>query len=89
MTRKKSSTIENVKFSERLKQILSETNTTHQELADILGVQRQTVSLYTNRQIRPDISTLALIGQHFGVTTDWLLGLTADRKKHPTATDEL
>lgn len=57
MTRKKSSTIENVKFSERLKQILSETNTTHQELADILGVQRQTVSLYTNRQIRPDIIT--------------------------------
>ena len=89
MTRKKSSTIENVKFSERLKQILSEINTTHQELADILGVQRQTVSLYTNGQIRPDISTLALIGQHFGVTTDWLLGLTADRKKHPTATDEL
>lgn len=89
MTRKKGNSIESIKFSERLKQILSETNTTHQELADVLGVQRQTVSLYVNSQIRPDINTLALIGQHFGVTTDWLLGLTADRKKHPTATDEL
>ncbi|MBD5149641.1 MAG: helix-turn-helix transcriptional regulator [Oscillibacter sp.] len=89
MTRKKAASFTTSKFSERLKQILIETNTTHQELADILGVQRQTVSLYVNGQIRPDIDTLAIIGDHYGVTADWLLGLTEDRKKHPTATDEL
>ena len=89
MTRKRSNVFTELKFPERLKQILSETGTTQQELADILGVQRQTVSLYVNGQIRPDIGALSAIAQYFDVTTDWLLGLTADRKKQPTATDEL
>lgn len=89
MTNKRGSIFSELKFHSRLKQILSETDTTQQELADILGVQRQTVSLYVNGQIRPDISALSAIGQHFDVTTDWLLGLTDDRKKHPTAVDEM
>lgn len=89
MAHKKGNIFSELKFPNRLKQILSETSTTQQELADILGVQRQTVSLYVNGQIRPDISALSAIGQHFDVTTDWLLGLTDDRKKHPTAVDEL
>lgn len=89
MTRKKSNVFTELKFPERLKQILSETGTTQQELADILGVQRQTVSLYVNGQIRPDIGALSAIAQYLNVTTDWLLGLTADRKKQPIATDVL
>lgn len=89
MTRKRSNVFVDLKFPDRLKQILTETNTTQQELADMLGVQRQTVSLYVNGQIRPDIGALSTIGQYFDVTTDWLLGLTSDRKKRPIATDEL
>lgn len=89
MTRKKNNVFANLKFPERLKQILEETNTTQQELADMLGVQRQTVNMYVNGQIRPDIAALSAIGQYFNVTTDWLLGLTSDRKKQPIATDEL
>ncbi|MBR3704722.1 MAG: helix-turn-helix transcriptional regulator [Oscillospiraceae bacterium] len=89
MTRKRNNVFIDLNFPERLKQILTETNTTQQELADILGVQRQTVSLYVNGQIRPDIGALSAIGQHFDITTDWLLGLTSDRKKRPIATDEL
>lgn len=89
MPRKKGTAFLELRFPGRLKQLLSETDITHQDLADILGVQRQTVSLYTNGQIRPDIGALAVIAQHFDVTTDWLLGLTNDRKSKPTATDEL
>lgn len=80
MTHKKGDIFSELRFPSRLKQILSETGTTQQELADILGVQRQTVSLYVNGQIRPDISALSAIGQHFDVTTDWLLGLAEHKK---------
>lgn len=89
MTRRTGTAFPNLKFSERLKQIMSESNSTHQDLANVLGVQRQTVSLYVNGQIRPDIESLAIISEHFNVTADWLLGLTNDRKKVPIATDEL
>lgn len=89
MVKRSSIAFPNLKFSERLKQIMGETNSTHQELASLLGVQRQTVGLYVNGQIRPDIESLAVISEHFDVTTDWLLGLTNDRKKAPIATDEL
>lgn len=89
MTRKRASAFIELKFPNRLKQLLTENSITQQELADILGVQRQTVSLYVSGQIRPDINALAVIAQHFCVTTDWLLGLTDDRSRMPVATDEL
>ena len=89
MTRKRGSAFIDLKFPDRLKQLLTENGITQQELADILGVQRQTVSLYVSGQIRPDIGALAVIAQHFCVSTDWLLGLTNDRNRSPVATDEL
>ena len=78
-----------LRFPERLKLILSEKKITHQELANVLGVQRQTVGLYVNGQIRPDIGALAVMAKYLNVTTDWLLGLTDDRKIVPIATDDL
>lgn len=89
MTRKSDASIYNSLFPTRLKLLLSETGTSQQELGAVLGVQRQTISMYVNGQIRPDIDALAIIANHFDVTTDWLLGLTDDRERKPIATDEL
>lgn len=89
MTKKNNTAFADIAFPERLKTMLAEKGMTHQDLASILGVQRQTVSLYTNGQIRPDIGALAVIAKALGVTTDWLLGLTADCRNNPVATDEL
>lgn len=89
MTHRETSKAYNSLFPTRLKLLLTESNTSQQELGSVLGVQRQTVNMYVNGQIRPDIDALAIIAQHFDVTTDWLLGLTNDRRRNPIATDEL
>ena len=89
MTRKSDATVYNSVFPSRLKTLLSDSKVSQQELGAILGVQRQTINMYVNGQIRPDIDALAIIAKHFDVTTDWLLGLTNDRERNPIATDEL
>lgn len=89
MTRKTEPTIYNLAFPSRLRMLLSESGVSQQELGSVLGVQRQTINMYVNGQIRPDIDALAIIAQHFKVTTDWLLGLSNDRNIVPIATDDL
>lgn len=51
-------------------------NITQQTLADELGVSRQSVSYYCNGQSSPDWETIAKIARYFGVSSDYLLGLT-------------
>lgn len=89
MTRKTEPSVYNSPFPSRLRSLLSESGVSQQELGSVLGVQRQTINMYVNGQIRPDIDALAIIAQHFNVTTDWLLGLTNDRNIVPIATDDL
>lgn len=63
-------------FSERLREIMKVTDTKQKTLADAIGKQPQTVSLYLNGQSFPDVLTLRKICLHFDVSADWLLGLT-------------
>lgn len=85
-------------FPVRLKQLMSkrkviknkrECPTSQQDLADKLGIKRQTVSLYLTGQSVPDALQIRKIAQFFNVSADWLLGLTNDPKRNPTAVDEL
>ena len=85
---------ENNPFAKRLSEIMDETGTTQEALAKSLEVRRQTVALYKSGQSSPDAEKLALIVRHFEniespVTADWLLGLTGDRSRTPSAIDEL
>jgi Predicted transcriptional regulators len=85
---------ENKSFAKRLSEIMGETGTTQEALAKSLEVRRQTVALYKSGQSSPDTEKLALIVKHFesigsAVTADWLLGLTKDRSRMPSAVDEL
>lgn len=61
-------------FSERLREIMKVTDTKQKTLADAIGRQPQTVSLYLNGQSFPDVLTLRKICLHFDVSADWLLG---------------
>lgn len=47
-----------------------------QDLADYLGVKRQTISLYMTGQSMPDAEQLKNISIYFNVSADYLLGLT-------------
>ena len=85
-------------FPVRLKQLMNERKviknnreypTSQQDLAEQLGIKRQTVSLYQTGQSVPDALQIRKIAQFFNVSADWLLGLTNDPKRQPTAVDEL
>lgn len=63
-------------FAQRLVRLMDERGVSQVKVGDAIGVQRQTVSLYGLGQSRPDVEALAKIAQFFGVTSDYLLGLT-------------
>jgi len=53
--------------------------TTHKALAEAVGVQPQTISLYANGDTQPTSDSLLKIAQYFGVSVDYLLtGVSAD-----------
>lgn len=64
----------------RLRELMENTKTTQQELANKLKISRQSVSLYVLERREPDINTLIKIADYFGVSVDYLI-------KHTPATD--
>lgn len=63
-------------FPSRLREIMKDTGTKQKDLAQALGVKPQTVSLYTQGQSFPDVNNLAKIAHFFGVSADYLIGLS-------------
>lgn len=61
-------------FSERLKELRKEKQLTQQELAEILGVKRNTYSDWENGKSEPNYKKLVKIADFFGVSLDWLFG---------------
>lgn len=59
--------------NERIKRGLNQT-----ELATYLGIKKTTISNYETGYSSPDNENLKKIAQYFGVSTDYLLGLTDD-----------
>lgn len=60
-------------FPRRLRELMEETGTTQQQLADYIHKQRQTVSLYCDGSSSPDWETLASIAKYFTVSVDYLV----------------
>lgn len=73
-------------FPERILKLMKERTITdkdgnkrkirQQDLADYLGIKRQTVSLYLSGQSMPDASQIRKIALYFNVSADYLLGLS-------------
>lgn len=61
-------------FAQRLVMLREDKGLTQQQLADILGVTRQSLSLYEKAERTINIDLLAKIADEFEVTTDFLLG---------------
>ena len=78
MPRKSKQTAETEKepFPTALRRELEERSITQKELAEFLGIARQTVSLYCTGQSSPDINILRKIADCLGVSADYLLGKT-------------
>lgn len=66
-------------FPGRLTALMKERGCTQEELSKSVGVRRQTISLYQTGKTRPDYVQLAAIAAHFGVSSDYLIGLSEYR----------
>ncbi len=73
-------------FPTRFRKLIEENKTAQEELAILLDVKRQSVSLYANGDCSPSFDSLVKIADFYHVTTDWLLGRGRDdvRKTDPT-----
>lgn len=73
-------------LGEQIKELRLNRNMSQVELAKKLFVSKQSVSNWENENIMPSVEMLIKISKIFGVTTDYLLGLS---EKHTLNTDGL
>ena len=66
-------------FPERLKSLRQEKNMLQQDLADHLKVSKSTISGWEVGRNQPDYDTLIELSIFFGVSVDYLIGLTKTR----------
>ena len=76
------SSVEDTKFPERLRDLLNgkagtRGKTTQAELAAYLGIpNRSSIAGYANGNNEPGLERIVKIATYFGVSTDWLMGLS-------------
>lgn len=64
-------------FSERLTQLREDRGLKRQEVADALEISRASLEYYEKGQRKPDIEVAAKIAKYYGVSTDYLVGVSA------------
>lgn len=65
-----------VYFGERLKALRHEKKLTQEQLADKMELVKSSISSYENNTKYPSIEVLIKLCQYFGVSSDYLLGLS-------------
>lgn len=66
------------KFTERLKELRTEKGLTQAQLATETGLSRSAIGFWENGERVPLASVIIILAKYFGVTTDYLLGVTDD-----------
>lgn len=67
-------------FSQRLKQLRKKSNMLQKDVANKLGITESAYGYYEQGRREPSNETLKQLANIFGVTTDYLLGITDDPK---------
>lgn len=67
-------------ISERLKDLRIKNNISQNDLALSLGIKRHTISAYETGSITPPIDKLILISKYYGVSIDYLCGISDSLK---------
>lgn len=71
-------------FQKKIKQLRLEHDMSQEDLADVLGVTRQSISKYENGTAEPSFDKLAILVGYFGVSYDDLLAAdTIVKKEEP------
>ena len=66
----------NLSFGTNLKKLRRQRDITQEELAGALGISVQSISRYETNAAYPDIEMLPVIAAYFGVSVDYLLGVS-------------
>ena len=64
----------------KIRQLRFKAGMTQEQLAEKLGIGPQSVSKWENAVPMPDITTLPMLAEIFGVSIDDLFGLTAEQR---------
>ena len=67
----------------RIKQLREDNDLTQKQISDILKCTQQTYSRYETGEIIIDIFNIAKLAKLYNTSTDYLLGLTDERKPYP------
>ncbi|MDD4077910.1 MAG: helix-turn-helix transcriptional regulator [Bacilli bacterium] len=69
-------------FSSKLKKARNDTGFTQREVARETGISQPNIARYETGVLEPNIETLGILADFYGVSVDWLLG-TAGGKNNP------
>ena len=64
------------KFAERLKELRAEKGITQDRLAQETGLSQAALANWENGKRSPSAAVIITLAKYFGVTTDYLLGVT-------------
>ena len=64
------------RVGEKIRKLREETSTPQQKIADLLGVTRQSLSLYEKGERTINVEALGKLAEFFNVSADYLLGLS-------------
>ena len=67
----------------RLRDIREDSDTTQKTLAEYLHIRQSTYSQYENGQRQLPLTLLIRLALYFDTSTDYILGLTDERKPYP------
>ena len=67
-------------FGLRLRILRKEKGLSQEELGKLLGLKRATVSAYETSKIVPPYKTMKYYADYFGVSVDWIVGVTNIRE---------
>lgn len=71
----------------RLKKLREENTLTQKAVADYLHIRQNTYSQYETSQRQVPIETLIALSDFYGVSVDYLLGLTDEETRYPRSRD--
>lgn len=61
-------------FGDKLKQARNDAGYSMQQIEDILGIKKNTLSRYETGKREPDIETIGRLADFYEVSLDWLIG---------------
>lgn len=69
-------------FASKLKKARNNTGFTQREVSNETGITQSVIARYETGKLEPNIETLGILADFYGVSVDWLLGTKGENKKN-------